>query len=744
MSDQLLKNMLVAEKQHKLPKKISIDDIQVPDTAPTKKKKKRKGSVNSATPQPSSNSSTLNNTKKKRKRKKTKSNQLDTIKTRKNSTSSTSSSPRKSSITPQKEPKEGKEPVLNLSTPKTKRKGKGKHGRQRSNSDFGIVAKQIIKHDQTDEIAPKKPKDDTYLTTNTTNTKKRTSTKKKKKKDNDPSVKSSKTKKNGRSSTLTPRPSSARSRSSSVSPSSSPSPKKKSITKSKSPKQSPSTPTVAKKPSTPKVSRMRSSSVASGRDSRPKQRSSSPRKSKKAKSARPKAPKLEKITADEENKADEWGKEKKDRVSSPIVIRINDKKYSGIATPKTPKKARAFANSKGKLDSKKRKELEQELKQQKLEYLKMQKMYREIKKDLNVLKQEKKVIEIEKRRLKKDQGKLQRDLEQFQVDQRTFGLKKENQGASGKKKHGIDDIDKLRKMLYSERKQFNEERKQYRSEILRLTNELTGLRHMDEKKRMSIYKQDIKHSFGNRNETKLKNRHNDGMDKYNVYNRQQKELTKFIQIEKQKAMKDLNAERRKLQILAKQLKADHQRLKMQQARTRNKWAPRTPRQDPALYVDKTVKKIYIKPRKQKPFRRQADIIKYQPVNTRIVYRDLRKKVVLRTTDWETKIKYINAKGKQLNTIKTKIITLEDKINKKHRGRKRKKVNKKARNRIPSVSTSQYQGGTNNEGADDDDNKDDNNEDEVDEQDNELDENEQGIHYFVYILFDEIKNKKYMT
>merc|ERR1712032_1624863 len=92
----------------------------------------------------------------------------------------------------------------------------------------------------------------------------------------------------------------------------------------------------------------------------------------------------------------------------------------------------------------------------------MQKMYREIKQDLKKLKGEYRALEIEKKRLKKDQSKMQRDKEQFEIDARTFHLKKDNQNI--RKKYGESEEDKLRKMLYAERKQWSEERKNLRAE----------------------------------------------------------------------------------------------------------------------------------------------------------------------------------------------------------------------------------------------------------------------------------------
>jgi len=171
-------------------------------------------------------------------------------------------------------------------------------------------------------------------------------------------------------------------------------------------------------------------------------------------------------------------KKKKKRPETPTLNNTKrqnaiNKKYGGLSTPTTPKHFRWNAN-KSENDA---------FAQQKMDYLKMQKMYREIKKDLRKLKSDNKALEIEKRRIKKDQNKLRRDQERFEIDMRTFNLKRDGNDLG--KKYGIDEEDKLRKMLYDERKQWSEERKNLRAEILRLQGEVANIKHTDNKRIVS-------------------------------------------------------------------------------------------------------------------------------------------------------------------------------------------------------------------------------------------------------------------
>merc|ERR1712228_91377 len=134
-------------------------------------------------------------------------------------------------------------------------------------------------------------------------------------------------------------------------------------------------------------------------------------------------------------------KKKKKSVDSPSLEvgteRIHQK-YKGLTTPKTPKlKGRWSATSKRNVVELKgrrvsKHEAEQQDSQQKLEYNKMQKMYREIKKRFTKLKADNKALEIEKRRIKKDQDKLLRDKEQFEVEARTYQLRKDNKNVEKK------------------------------------------------------------------------------------------------------------------------------------------------------------------------------------------------------------------------------------------------------------------------------------------------------------------------
>eukprot|EP00483_Globobulimina_turgida_P002930 UN02935 len=227
-------------------------------------------------------------------------------------------------------------------------------------------------------------------------------------------------------------------------------------------------------------------------------------------------------------------------------------------------------------------------------------------------------------------------------------------------------------MLYAERKQWSEERKNLRGELMRLEGELGSMRknlHGD-LQQMSSLKRDILHGLRGNNSSTVTNKNNiniASMQKQN-YTRQQKELQRFIWFEKQKAIKDIEMEKKKLQIFARQLRVDHDRLKKQQAAQRNsntsKWSPRKAHFPAKGYVDMTVKKIYIEPKNRRPFERKGNVINYQPKQVRIVYRDLKKKVVLKTNDWDTRIKKINLKGKELTQLKRRIVALEEKLDKK--------------------------------------------------------------------------------
>lgn len=91
--------------------------------------------------------------------------------------------------------------------------------------------------------------------------------------------------------------------------------------------------------------------------------------------------------------------------------------------------------------------------------------------------------------------------------------------------------------------------------------------------------------------------------------------------------------------------------------------------------DVQIKKVYLNRKPGKVIRKDGDTVHYRPKEVRFVYRNLNKKVVLRTTDWETRIKYLNGKGKELTILKKKIQLLEDKIERKKHKRKKKKKKK---------------------------------------------------------------------
>ena len=66
----------------------------------------------------------------------------------------------------------------------------------------------------------------------------------------------------------------------------------------------------------------------------------------------------------------------------------------------------------------------------------------------------------------KDRAKQLRDREQFDAEVRTFALKIGKQ--RGPRRYGVGEEDKLRKMIYAERKEFQQERKNFRADIIRL------------------------------------------------------------------------------------------------------------------------------------------------------------------------------------------------------------------------------------------------------------------------------------
>merc|ERR1712129_140165 len=222
---------------------------------------------------------------------------------------------------------------------------------------------------------------------------------------------------------------------------------------------------------------------------------------------------------------------------------------------------------------------------------------------------------------------------------------------------------------------------------MRLESEMGSVRHSGTQ-RLSVLKRDIANGFelamngrsggalGALSEKKEEPRKSALAQK--DYSRQQREVQRRVHGEKQKAMKDLELERKRMGILQRQLRAEHERLKSKQAMDRNgRWKGRTARMSHKGYVDTKVKKIYLQPTKRKVANRKGDVVNYRPKEVRIVYRDLKKKVVLRTTEWNTRIKYLNGKGKELEILKRKILILEDKIDrKKHKKKKKKKKNGK--------------------------------------------------------------------
>ena len=265
--------------------------------------------------------------------------------------------------------------------------------------------------------------------------------------------------------------------------------------------------------------------------------------------------KTEKFQKAKIRKKNNTKKRKTHAPSSSLEVRaeaIHDK-YKGLTTPKTPKKNRWSATSKRNLVQLKgrrisKNEAEELDSQQKLEYNKMQKMYREMKKDLRKLKADNKALEIEKRRIKKDQEKLLRDREQFEVETRTHNLRKDNKNTG--KKYLVSEETKLRQMLYAERKQWSEERKNLRNEIMRLQGQIGTVRHSG-LQRMSVLKRDIMNGFEMAlNDEAAKKRESDKkQQKQKDYSRQQREIQRFIRMEKQKALKDLELERKRLDIL---------------------------------------------------------------------------------------------------------------------------------------------------------------------------------------------------
>eukprot|EP01083_Nonionella_stella_P121567 365303_1 len=456
-----------------------------------------------------------------------------------------------------------------------------------------------------------------------------------------------------------------------------------------------------------------------------------------AKVSAKKRSKKKKGNKDKFKKAVRIKSDKKDKKQMTPVKEI-DAKYRNIMTPKTPKKAawnagKSHSNRKTKNSltlertgsNKKRESVllaadAADAAAQHLEYVKMRQMYRDIKKDLKKLKGDTKALETERRAMKRNQKKLERDKEQFEIDARTFKMKKSNVGG---KKYGVLEEDKLRKMLYAERKQWNEERKNLRAEIMRLQGQL-GSKRLGDKHRMSAFKRDI---LAGMNVGVSAHPHG---QKAPSYGRQQKELQRFIRIEKQRAMKDLNAEKKKLAMMARQMRAEHARRKKQRGLgplyNKGKASRYNRLRQPEVIhrTSRVVKKVYINRGNSRVYRRNGNAVNYRPKEVRIVYRDLRKKVVLKSHNIDTRIKYLKGQKKRLNIIKKKIVPLEQRIdrvkyrkrqqNKKKKkdggskGKKKKKKKKKKKGNATEEEMKQRVGinGTGGAGDDDDDEEDD--------------------------------------
>merc|ERR1712087_163120 len=121
------------------------------------------------------------------------------------------------------------------------------------------------------------------------------------------------------------------------------------------------------------------------------------------------------------------------------------------------------------------------------------------------------------------------------------------------------------------------------------------------------------------------------------------------------------------------LRADKHVFDGKKAAFRNSRTRRTGSRDTPMVVrDTVVRKVFLDRKPGKIIRRDGPTLKYRPKEVRFVYRNLRKNIVLRTQDWDTRIKYLNGKGKDLNILKQKILIMENKVNKRHKRKKRKK------------------------------------------------------------------------
>merc|ERR1711920_1155754 len=107
--------------------------------------------------------------------------------------------------------------------------------------------------------------------------------------------------------------------------------------------------------------------------------------------------------------------------------------------------------------------------------------------------------------------------------------------------------------------------------------------------------------------------------------------------------------RKKLEILMKQLRADKNVFDEKKAAFRNSRTRRNNSRDTSVVIrDTVVRKVFLERKPGKIIRHEGPALKYRPKEVRFVYRNLRKNIVLRTQDWDTRIKYLNGRGKDLN------------------------------------------------------------------------------------------------
>ena len=171
----------------------------------------------------------------------------------------------------------------------------------------------------------------------------------------------------------------------------------------------------------------------------------------------------------------------------------------------------------------------------------------------------------------------------------------------------------------------------------------------------------------------------------NVHSRQKKELTKFIKIEKQKALNDIEDERKKLEIIQRNIKNDYNKLKREREqllKLKNKRnRDRIQINDTKIIRDKYVKKIYVNRGNNNKKRKNKNEQKYNVKQTRIIYRNLRKRVIKDHYIFDERLKVLKSKSNDLKRIKARMKKLEAIIDKKrHERRVKNKAKKKFKNK----------------------------------------------------------------